>query len=704
MADLTGGVIVESLAETFGDTATISVTTGGDAAALPAGASAVGEPVTVTSTEEPTIPVVVGLPIPDGADRENLFILRTTDDGTQQILGGFIEGDTYLTATPGFSDFQLVGHALEGALTLGTGTNEGVDLTPEGDTPPQPTPLRQQMAEEYRDLVLGTQAAPAQRSVTISGPGEVGIRPGSLSFSEGTAVYTATDFVAYDPRFATFEFTLFGDGLAFVGGGSTSSGILGSVPVVGVKEGRSLITVEATDPLTGVTAFASKRVFVVEDSLTIFAVANENLYFGGDDEGPQVGLEAFGGTAPYEWNWTWSDGLSDFHTGNRFRTSHPPISSDVSLTVTVVDANETEASATIALRGVPGSKFNSAALLSGPTTGRVGDELLFQVLLWSADFHWNPPPQVLLGGSSGTAVIEGEQIRVTFDEPGMGVILLMDNASSITIEDQVRLATAAVKITGEPPPAEARFGEVPAVTAAGTPAAFTVEARGGIVTAEGKLAPHTAHVDFGDGTAADLAIPTESALDWASAPVEHTWEEGGDYVVTLTITTPDGQTAEATTQVEVVSKQRAAGEFFMPEGDQFTIHANRVVLIIDGSSVEFKTFEYELDFQHTRFFIDGSGNEVSVPADCVRKTIRTFRKSDAELNLANSKFKGTITIRDKSDDIGGDCPFGGGHRNEIRTGKVRGTFIDGAVEMTLEFPAISGGGTEATLSITAEVL
>jgi len=684
--ELAGDVVVEAMAGTFGSPTAVSIEAGGSAV-LPPGTTAVGRPVTITAGAAPAVPVLVGLPIPDGADPNGLFLLRTTGSGEQQILGGFVEGDTYLAATPGFSEFQLVDHALDVALdVLATG-----DL-PESLRPPSggtsgPDNMRDALLREYYGTVLGEIAAPAPRSLKVYGPGEVAV---------GTdAIFSATEFDSLNELFVEYSWEVHGEGLSI----SDTTGS-GRVVVEGVAVGRALVTVEATDPLTGATGFASMRVFVVEDTLTIVALPLKSIYFGNDESGPSVNVGAEGGTPPYRWSWTWQDGASGTSELLGPGVQHSPISEDMTLTINVKDADGIEASATVSMRGLPGSRDTWAGLLVGPSTATVGEEIVFAIELWGPETTPPPQPVVVLLGETGTAAVDGDVVRATFDEPGVAIIRLYV-ADPDDPGTQFRLMDAYVRVIGDAPPAEAGFGEAPTQTAIGVSTAFTIEARGGVIAGPEENS-YSATVDFDDGPLIEVPIPAETALDWASATVEHTWEEEGLYTVSLAIATPDGQTAVATMEVEVTAKQRAIGAFDLMENEDTTVIKNRVVVIIEGNTVEFKIFKLDTEYQWTQFIIDGDGNEVSVPADCIRYRVIRVTESNTTLNLNQMRFRGTVTIRDRLDDEGSNCPFGGGHRDVIRVGEVSGTFKDGVVSMTIAFPTIPEA-YETTLSVTAEV-
>ncbi len=687
VVELPGDVVIEAMAGTFESPTPISVEAGGSAI-LPPGVTAKGRPVTITAGAEPGIPVLVGLPTPDGVDPGELFILRTTDGGQQQILGGFVEGDTYLAATPGFSEFQLVDHALDVALDVLAAGELPESLRPPSEDTTVPDNMRGALLMEYYATVLGEISAPAPRSLKVYGPGEVAV---------GTeAIFAAVEFDSINELFVEYSWEVHGEGLSI----SDTTGE-GRAVVEGVAVGRALITVEATDPLTGATGFGSMRVFVVEDTLTIVALPLRSIYFAEDESGPNVYVGAEGGTPPYRWSWTWQDGASGTSELLGPDVQHSPISEDMTLTINVKDANGIAATTTVAMRGLPGSRDAWRGLLVGPPTGTVGEEVVFAIELWRPETAPPLEPAVVLLGETGTAAVDGDVVRATFDEPGVAVLRLYV-ADPNDPSTQVRLAEAYVRIIGDAPLAEARFGEAPAQTAVGVPTEFTIEARGGVIAGPDENS-YSATVDFDDDPLVEVPIPAETALDWASATVEHTWEEEGLYTISLAIVTPDGQTAVATMEVEVTAERRAVGAFELFEVEGITVIANRVVMILDGGSVEFRTFRLDTEYQWTQFTIGGDGEEESFPVDCIRYSTTRLTESDVTLNLNRMRFRGTVTIRDKLDDEGTECPFGGGHRDVIRVGEVSGTLADGIISMTIFFPTIPEAH-ETTRTITAEVL
>jgi len=684
--ELPGDIVIEAVAGAFESSTTISVEDGGSAV-LPPGVTAIGRPVTITAGSEPEVPVLVGLPIPSSVDPSDLFLLRTTDSGEQQILGGFVEGDTYLAATPGFSEFQLAEHALDVALdALETGVLPASLKPPSGGTT-GPDDMRDALLTEYYGTVMGEISAPAPRSLKIYGPGEVAV---------GTeAIFAGVEFDSINELFVEYSWEVYGEGLSI----SATTGE-GRAVVEGVAVGRALITVVATDPLTGATGFGSMRVFVVEDTLTIIALPLKSVYFGDDESGPSVYVDAEGGTPPYRWKWTWQDGADGASELPGPDIEHSPISKDMTLTINVKDANGIAATTTVAVRGLPGSRDAWRGLLAGPPTGTVGEEIVFAIELWRPETAPPLEPVVVLLGETGTAAVDGGVVRATFDEPGVAILRLYV-ADPNDPSTQVRLTEAYVRIIGDAPLAEAGFGEAPAQTAVGVPTEFTIEARGGVIAGPEENS-YSATVDFDDGPLVEVPIPAETALDWASATVEHTWEEEGLYTVSLAIVTPDGQTAVATMEVDVTAERRAVGAFELFEIEGITVIANRVVMIIEGDSVEFATFRLKHEYQWTQFTIGGDGEEESLPVDCIRHSTTRLTESDVRLNLNRMRFRGTVTIRDKLDDEGTECPFGGGHRDVIRVGEVSGTLADGIISMTIYFPTIPEAH-ETTRTITAEL-
>jgi len=213
---------------------------------------------------------------------------------------------------------------------------------------------------------------------------------------------------------------------------------------------------------------------------------------------------------------------------------------------------------------------------------------------------------------------------------------------------------------------------------------------------------YAAQVDFGDGTVLPVPIPATSALEWAGADVEHAWAEAGTYTVTLTVTTPDGQTAEATVEVEVTGEQRAVGKFQFAAIDGLEILENRVVLIISGDQVAIQRFQFHTVYQVMRFEVGAGGETVSVPTDCTQESEVRLRSANLTLEPGSGRISGTITVRDLMVMTGSECPFGGGSRDVIREGAAEGTLAAGVITLTLRFPTIPEAA-EAAYQIVANV-
>jgi hypothetical protein len=682
-----GGVIVEALPGTFTGPTRITVAATG-AADLPVGVGAVGGGFSIIADAAPEIPILVGLPIPPGVPREGLFMLRTTAGGEQQILGGFVEGDTYLAATQGFSDFRLVTHRLQEALTLFTDVDVP-DLDPAGDGTDAPSLPGAGFISEYWGLVKGTVSAPAHRSARIVGPGEVAVG--------GQAVYAVFDFLALEGWFVETAWSIHGGSLTALSAPGDSRFL-----VEGVAEGRAIVVAEVTDPLTGATAFASARVFVAADTLAITALPTRTEYYAWDQEGPVVLTFAVGGRAPYRWSWVWGDGASGVSELDSPTITRSPISADMTLTITVVDASGAEATVTVAMRGYPGGRDVRAALLSGPTSGRVGEEIVYRVLFRPDRDAWELPFRAVTSGPAGEVEVDGEVIRAVFREPGLAVIRLFEEGP-LEVVGGSSAAFALVRIEGDAPPAEAGFSGLPDRVSAGESIVFNVEGRGGIVARPDGAVPYQATVDFGDGTVVEVVIPAVSALEWAGAQVEHAWEEEGTFVVSVELTTPDGQTAVASTTVEVVpGLVEAAGEFQFAEVEGLTVLANEVYLVIEDGTVTFEKFVLRTRYLVHRFELDDKGKTISVPTDCVQ-TARTVLRDQAVTLNERMRFRGTLTIRDLAEFEGSECPFGGGGRDVVRVGEVTGTLEGGEISIRVFFPTVPEA-YERTLAIVAGVL
>ncbi len=135
--------------------------------------------------------------------------------------------------------------------------------------------------------------------------------------------------------------------------------------------------------------------------------------------------------------------------GNGFNLTRDPIAADLTVTIVVTDAEGFDSSAVIGVRGVNGDESDAAVLLAGPLRGSVGEELIFRIMFWgSVEGVFTLPPQVVVGGIAGTASVDGDDVRVSFTEPGIGVLELVDSAPGYELWEQARMGSAAVNVIG----------------------------------------------------------------------------------------------------------------------------------------------------------------------------------------------------------------------------------------------------------------
>ncbi|NQV05629.1 hypothetical protein HQ535_03690 [bacterium] len=630
----------------------------------PSGTSLVGEAVRISATSQPVEPVIVVLPIPDGAPAEDLWLLHVSDGGTTQIVGGAVERGEYVAAIRSFSDVSL----LHGQVTgiLGIAGVPGVDLSfAEG------APEESLMRTEQAQLALGERDEPAQRVVRIVGPGELGTRDAAAS-----APYVAVGFEARKPRFVEYTWNLYGgDGARL-----STEWRADSADVSAFRTGRYTLTVDAYDPATGATAYASKRILVVGGLVLSIDADRPGGYCC--EERPIVTFDFTGGLSPVVLDWalgaTASQRTFDDVVGPPYTWIAEPIREDTLVEAIVTDAAGTTSSAELLLHYEPGGPD---AFLSGPSSVAVGEEAVFTAE--TLDFPIRDLRFIVWPAAA--VVVDRRTIRVIWDEPGIGRVGVFVHSET---EEGAVLPVAydvvPVEITGEPMPVDIRVPNAPTSVSPNQEAGWRVRVQGGVVAAATGYRGYTVHVDFGDGSALQEArIPADTAAALTKAhPFVHAYEEPDEYTVTITATAPDGSSATKTLQVTVADQMVLHGEFsYEYELNEvvYQVNETEIKFVIRGTDVEITRFANDTARTYVGFTLGGG----TVDPDCSFDTVYTLTDYDLTFDAETQTITGTIQGHySRTDDVGSNCPFGGRPADEkdLDSEIFDAVIVDGTIE------------------------
>ncbi len=661
------GVGVEMLAGSFPDGTGLTVESSATPD-LPPGAEAVGPSYRITATAEPAIPVALAIPIPPGTPADDLFLLRVPDEGEPQIIGGTIEGDTYVAAVPGFSTFLIVTWQLKQALSA-----YGRVFTGPGFPPSE---QEDGLTDEFSALISGDLAQPAARAVRVVGPTEIPLDRG--------ASYGAIDFSGLLPRFYEYSWTVYGP-LEIQGPADTAR-----LVVEPNGSGRALVTVDVTDPVLGVSAFASQRVFVLESG-------DPGLYLSPDQDAYEIGDHAQvlaaprDMTPPYSFEWSTSGGEDGFEDGlDGAATIDVPLAGDTVLTVTVTDSADTTVTQALGIHVHETSDRCPLIALAGPHIVSVGESTTFRILT-SAEL---PGPPEIVVFPAATFQQTDDTLTVMFSEPGRGIIWFRGSNS----ECGALMGAGFVGVEGPAPDVAVRFADVPTDAAVGETVTVGVEAMGGVVSTADGIAPYTGTIDWGDGTVDDLVIDATAASTWNPTNVEHTYEEAGDFTIAVAIESPDGGTADAMAMVTVAdSNGRHVGdvvEFRDADTETFIVTKNKAVLVVGDGTIEWRRLDVAWHNLYETFDLQGH----TTIADCDGTGGYQLTSADLTLN-AKGKIKGTAVLAWSQHDTGPDCPFGGQNSDRVVTGTVTGS-VDGST-LTLTYDGMSDDGHPVTMTIEA---
>ena len=661
------GVDVPAGALPSGTTVTIESIDPGSLAA-PEGTTLVGPALAITASEQPAEPVLVVLPMPADAPAEDLWLLHVADDGSREIIGGAVERGEFVSAVESFSDVAL----LHGKVSeiLGIAGVPAVDLSLGGEDPasvPEESPL----IAEQGQMVLGERDEPATRVVQIVGPGELTTRDEAVS-----GEYSAVGFEARQPHFVEYTWNLYGGDGALLGPYDRPD----RSQVTGMRPGRYTLTVDAFDPATGATAFAAKRILVVEG----FVVAVHADRPGGYccDERPLITLGFTGGEEPvvidYAVGGTTGQNVFDATLRPPVTWTIDPITADTVVELIGTDAGGATSSAMTVLHYNPPGPF---ALLSGPSSVAVGEEAVFTV---KADQMRLRDLRVRVWPAAAVE-IDGRTIRVIWDEPGIGRVAVYEASEAHQAGIWPwPLDVVPVAITGEPDRVTVRLRNAPTSLSPGQDGTWLVRVRGGIVAAATGFRGYAVTVDFGDRTdPVEAQIPSETAAVFTEPfPITHSYEEPGSYVVAITAVSPDGDSVTEEFPVEVADQIVLAGEFTYPEPRNtpvWRVNENEIELTIRGTEVEVTRFANDTDQTYLGFTLGGG----DVTPDCTFHEVYTLTGYDLTFDPNTQTITGTAQAHYfRTDDVGSQCPFGGraGEERDIDVEILPAVIVDGAIE------------------------
>jgi len=647
-----GSVVVPAGALPAGTDVTVTVAE--DAAVeFPAAATPVGQGLSITSSAEPTEPVLVEFPVPPGEETGDLYLLHVFDDGSYEYVGGMVVGDTFISALREFSGAWVVHLKVSELLDL-----PDVDLpTLYGGDPMPPFPAE----AEAVALAQGRVDEPFVRSIRIVGPVELMLGGDGLLVADG--------FEARRSDFVTYEWGVYG------GGGIEVTSTDGkSLRFAAIETGRYTVTVVATDPTTGATAFAAHPVFVVEEGMVVYALPNADSY-GSGDFAPVVTVGVIGGTPPVfiEWNYgPYGDGGLETAATVPWELAvvFPRRALPGEIHVTATDSAGVEATVSALL---PTRSVGARGIITGPLRARVGEPANY-VLTLSPEVNrdglqWEVFPAP---AQEGSRILR----TMTWGEPGVARIRVLYEHPVIGL---TAIDLLVVVISGEAEPLEALLGAIPADLSAGAESTWVIQGRGGVVAPFDGFWGYTAEIDFGNGNVVSgIEIPSTTATE-PSPPVEvgNIYEKAGTYEVTLRVTDTDGSTAEATAKVTVLDRIVAGGEFTIGTLVPTEVEANRIRIVIDKGVVSITRFELYTISAYVGFNL---GEDETFEASCHNHSQWELIDFSAAFDAETGAITGTATMLWDRLDVGTDCPFGGIDQTQTRTMALNALLVDGAIE------------------------
>jgi hypothetical protein len=279
----------------------------------------------------------------------------------------------------------------------------------------------------------------------------------------------------------------------------------------------------------------------------------------------------------------------------------------------------------------------------------------------------------------------GRTVRVIWDEPGIGRVGVYEASEAHQAGVWPwAIDVMPVEIVGEPLPVIVRVQNAPTSLAPGQEGEWRVRARGGIVAGATGFRGYTVIADFGDGSEPiEVQMPSDTAAKLTEPfPITHSYDEPGEYDVTITATSSDGATATETFPVTVAEQRVLQGAFsyeYELNTPVWRENANEIELVIRGSDVEITRYANDTDRTYVGFSLGGG----TVTPDCTFNLAYTLVDYDLTFDSETQTITGTVQGRSiRTDDVGSNCPFGGrtGEENDLDTEIFDAVIVDGTIE------------------------
>ena len=375
--------------------------------------STVGNGYRIETDGDPSEPVALQFPVPDGEDSQGLALAHSRD-GRVDLVGGQVVEGVFHTALASFSDVQLVRSRIDMILDFADVADEWTLDGISGDM--------EALAVEAIQIATGRRSEPVPRVVSIVGPTEaVPGRP---------AVYTATGFESAHPEFVEYEWRLSGRNEA----GVTTDGLVQRSLWVGFQAtGRYVVTVDVRDPVSGAEAFAALTVFVDEEAFGVYAVPD---LMGA----PTVEVGVVNSVGEVDLIWSFSNGAGGRQTiATRGELPVPgkavvygPVffptefeGEDLEFEVAALDSAGGIAYAVVVL---PVPRDSPTAMISGPTTVEAGTPAVFTAVVANTEgmeLEWSALNAVRMENAGESMTASWQDPAVWSESAGGGVDLVV---------------------------------------------------------------------------------------------------------------------------------------------------------------------------------------------------------------------------------------------------------------------------------------
>ncbi len=477
---------------------------------LPDDVEPLGQAVEITADAQPAEPVLLRLPIPEGADNPaDLVIVRVEPDGATTFLMTEVDGEHLMAYTPGFSVY-LVGQFLSAKPVFVAGNN---DL------------LMGQPATYY----IYPMAPRSAQSATWRVAGDATI----LSQSDNTLTLQAASHA-----------------------------------------GRASIEYHAIDLDRGVHWYGKKDLLIRGNAILlggpyVVSLVTENPVLYADEQA-HIRADVHGAfQPPITWTWDYGDGTVGSATGQGDATLldlppklYAPQDHPYSVAVTAKDSQGVEATGHLLIRaleqplavrleGAQDVAWVAPGVLAGYEAAASGGTPAYHY-----DWTFWPGGEARQDAQFASEALSAlSREMYAFAEPGEYLIVVVAGDS------QANTARAAlpVRVTGGEP-LGAHILDLPETARADADVAFSVQVRGGIMVMAGKKAGYTLSVDWGEG-----GPPTvEAGVGAANTPdqgtvvrLSHGWAEPGTYSVSIVAHDATGASARATRQIRITEEDAA---------------------------------------------------------------------------------------------------------------------------------------------------